>query len=279
MPRQTDQSRKQARQVQLANQAGLNPTQQLAARMKQVVVKDEGPVPPPPTPAGSPPAPTFPAESPSQPDSLNVPQVQPGEMPAVEPGIPEQQLAQSDTEVSRDHQETIIQQQPPVDQMLRELPQLPAAQNLLYQLLNQNRGQSQGFHLVIVPDDDNPKLLTYATIEELIAGVREHLDTPTSLFPFLGNPMRVSKGPNRYLDTPFGTLPLFVLPPSDSLEFDSDGFVGLPSPDLAPPVADGDDELDDEEESDEEVVEIATTTAAVQESALQEDSPVFPPDG
>jgi hypothetical protein len=195
-------------------------------------------------------------------------------------------------EVENPSDQPDVQQVSPESQVLQESPQpqipavpipqdqlqMPAAQSLLYQLLNHQRGQSQKFHLVIVPDDDHPTCITCDTVEELLEHIRPYLDTNTSLFPFMGNPMRISKGPNRYLDTPFGALPLFVLPPTDELEFESDGFVGVPKKELKPPAAEDDDE-DDEE--DEEAQEERTGTPAPPAIPAPEpqdtETPVFPP--
>lgn len=160
-----------------------------------------------------------------------------------------------------------------------EQAHMQPVQGLLYQLVNHHRGQSQKFHLVIVPDDSHPRLETFERIEDMITAIQGYLDTHTSLFPLMGDMMRISKGPNRYLQTPFGVLPLFALPKTDELEFATDGFVGDEPPDLAPPVV---LDADEEEEEDESFPMQPSTNSmlrapqATPRYVAEQDTPVLP---
>lgn len=144
-------------------------------------------------------------------------------------------------------------------------------QSLLLQLLNSGRQMDQKFYLVVVPDDEHPRLLSYDTVEDMLAGIRQYLDTPTSLFPLLGVSMQISKGPNRFLITPFGNLPLFVLP-TESLEVEVDGYVGVEEKSTdSPGLPDNDG---DEDEPDEGGPPVQSGSLSV--VAADDESPVLP---
>ena len=113
---------------------------------------------------------------------------------------------------------------------------LPAMQGLLTQILNTSRLADQRFYMVVVPDDDVPSVLEFATIEELIRGIQSRLGTPGWVFPFMGYRLHVSKGPLRWLLTPYGNLPLFS--DTASPEPESSGYVGPAAVEIAfPPVS------------------------------------------
>lgn len=114
-------------------------------------------------------------------------------------------------------------------------------------MLDAYRAHGQAFFLVVVPEDDNPKLLTYNSVSELVTAIQGYLGQPVSLFPFLGHAMAITKAP-RYLKTPAGMLPLFAIPKPDELEYETGGYVGTDSNELAiaqslspPAVDEGDD--------------------------------------
>jgi hypothetical protein len=82
----------------------------------------------------------------------------------------------------------------------------------------------------------------------------------------MGNHLRITKGPHRYLETPYGALPLFVVPDPGSQDYEEDGFVGEERIELTEPALHGDQD-DDEDE------------ASPNETALQlatEETPVLP---
>jgi hypothetical protein len=122
-----------------------------------------------------------------------------------------------------------------LQQNMLRMRQMPSVQGIVQQMLNTQRAADQQFYLVIVPEDADPTMRECNTIEQLTNTIREFLGTRTSLFPFLGYPLRISRGPNRFMATPFGTLPLFDLPQEDQLEFETAGYVGPDDTDFTPP--------------------------------------------
>ena len=183
---------------------------------------------------GSQPVPVFPGTSP-YPTSLH---------PAASP-----------SHTARRHPPPQAANLPPMPLQAQYHPQHPVPfQQLMQDILNRNLLPGQKFCLVVVPDDSGPQLLHFDRVEDLINEVRVYLDTNTSLFPFLGYPLQISGAPHRYLRTPFGLMPLFVMPREDELVFADNGFVGLPEPPLPPPApapvvdADGEETADDAHE-------------------------------
>lgn len=157
-------------------------------------------------------------------------------------------------------------------------PQQPVPfQQMMQDILNRNLLPGQKFGLVVVPDDASPAVLYFNRVEDLINEVRVYLDTNTSLFPFLGYPLQISSAPNRFLRTPFGLLPLFVMPREEELVFADNGFVGLPEPPLPPPAPTSsvDEAADDAADS----AEAAVDPLELADPPLDDDSPVAPLDG
>jgi hypothetical protein len=78
------------------------------------------------------------------------------------------------------------------------------------------------YHAVLVPDDDNPFLVSYSTVTELQDALRKFVGTTTRAFPFVGQPWSISKGPTRrhLLDPSGNRYPLFK---EESLEVDPTG--------------------------------------------------------
>ncbi len=103
-----------------------------------------------------------------------------------------------------------------------------AIESLISQLLNKERSAEQTFHLVILPPDENMSVEHFTDVNELVIRIRGFIDTPTRVAAFLGSHLKVSKGPNRFLVTPYGPLPLFELPDQNNLELDDDGYLGAP---------------------------------------------------
>lgn len=266
-----------------------SPVQKLQSQMTKVEHEDQGPLMPPQKPE------TSQEQSPSQPVSPpQQPESNPRDDPETKKELPEwvkirQEAARKRQEaeqqafypqLSPPNQSDPSQAIPPTQQLYQNnLPHFPALQSLARQLNNHHRGQDQKFHLVLVPDDAHPRVMTFDTIEELIAEIQNHLDTPTSLFPVMGNLMRISKPPHRYLQTPFGVLPLFVLPGQDELEFEQDGFVGEPEKELAAPAPPDDDDDDYDmaaEDTPESDAEQARIEPPQQLMDAEDDSPVLP---
>lgn len=91
-----------------------------------------------------------------------------------------------------------------------------AQASLVRQLANNNRAADSKFYLVVVPDAGSPYCSEFADVEGLIDCIRELADTPCHAFPFLGNRLTVTRGPLRFLTTPYGATPLFDPPAADS---------------------------------------------------------------
>jgi hypothetical protein len=105
-------------------------------------------------------------------------------------------------------------------------PTQPAVLDLVAQIVNSQRKVGEAFHLVVLPEDGFPVVESHNTIEELIRATRARLKAECAVFPFLGYKFAVTKGPFRFLKTPFGAnIPLFDAPPDD-LEEEPHGWVG-----------------------------------------------------
>lgn len=90
------------------------------------------------------------------------------------------------------------------------LPEQPAVVDMLQRIINSQRQAGQKFLLLVIPEGDWPRREEYDTIERLIDAIRRRDKTPCSVYAFLGYPLIISKGPFRFLETPFGAkLPLF----------------------------------------------------------------------
>lgn len=129
---------------------------------------------------------------------------------------------------------------------------MPAVQDLLQQLLTQQRMEGQQFFLVVLPDDAAPRLEEFTDSVTLVARIRTLIGADVYLFPFLGHALKITRGPHRYLTTPFGPLPLFSIPSVDALEVEDSGYVGVSPPSLEPPEAPEppDDDIEDDEDVD-----------------------------
>lgn len=138
----------------------------------------------------------------------------------------------------------------------------PTVQAMVMQLFNQSKLAGQEFHMVVLPEDDWPAIETYDTIEKLIEAIKGYLGTPTHIFPFVGQVMGITSGPNHHLRTPYGMLPLFSIPTEDDVEEVEYGWVG---PSLQRPEAPQsyDDEIIDE------AAEEAAEAQELQQQALE----------
>lgn len=167
---------------------------------------------------------------------------------------------------------------PPPSLQAQFHPQQPVPfQQMMQDILNRNLLPGQKFCLVVVPDDASPAMLHFDRVEDLINEVRVYLDTNTSLFPFLGYPLQISNAPNRFLRTPFGLLPLFVMPREEELVFADNGFVGLPEPPLPPPAPTSAVDEADADEAD--AADAAVDPLELADPPLEDDSPVAPLEG
>lgn len=127
-----------------------------------------------------------------------------------------------------------------------ESTRLPAAQSLIRQLLGAQTLKDQKFYLVVVPDGGMPSVEEFDDIAELELRIVALLETDAFLFPFMGYWFGITAGPLRYLQTPFGLLPLHRTPAPDEVQVDRTGWVGKERPELEVPASTGDDEDDED---------------------------------
>ncbi len=128
----------------------------------------------------------------------------------------------------------------------------PAFTSMMVHALNTQRTAGQKFILLVLPADQWPRCEEFDDVSLLMGRIKELIGTPCCLFPFLGHRLGITEGPNRFLQTPVGPLPLFVLPDGQTAGTEAFGWVGdsmdrpqapmseAPEPDVAA------DELGDE---------------------------------
>lgn len=138
--------------------------------------------------------------------------------------------------------------QPAVPQLLPPPPDLSrvpvrpdngAMNDLVARLVDAKLQPGMCFYLLVLPEDAWFQLLTFSTVQELIAAINARLGGKFQLVPFLGHHMPITKGPNRFLRTPMGMLPLFQL--GTAVEDEPLGWVGdeplEPEDDMAIPTS------------------------------------------
>jgi len=150
-----------------------------------------------------------------------------------------------------------------------------ATASLVSQVLNANRQVGQKFLLLVLPEDDWPRCEEFDVVTHLVDRIKELLGECCHLFPFLGMSLAITEGPNRFLQTPFGALPLFDLPDPSTVDATQFGWVG---PEIDRPQAPGAqlDEDDDEPPTSTPGSEQAPQPEAPPEEAIAEgDTPMF----
>lgn len=85
--------------------------------------------------------------------------------------------------------------------------------SMMQTAINNARPKGTQFMLHVVPEDGHPRLEVFELLEELVARIKELLGVNCYLQPAIGLPMRITKGPHRYLKTAYGALPLFDVSP------------------------------------------------------------------
>lgn len=152
----------------------------------------------------------------------------------------------------------------------------PAVSSLLAQTLNNQRTQAQKFLLVELPEDDWPRLHEFETIEQLLTGIKERLGSNCHLFPFLGHKLAITQGPNRFLITPYGPLPLFDIPEPDNVDEAEYGWVGESLVHPEPPTSD--EEEDEEAEGEDEESQVVQPGVPADATDEEDDTPMFDED-
>lgn len=131
--------------------------------------------------------------------------------------------------------------EPSPSQTISSLPhadQLSATAQL-QQLLFESPGvvpPMAGYQLMLFTEEGELKLEEFPHLAALIARMQELLGQPVSVVPVLGYRLSISKGPARYLVTPFGNFPLF-LPTTPELELEEDGYLGKRVVHTSPPTS------------------------------------------
>lgn len=225
------------RQKDVAEQKRQEALDRHQGRSKIGIGKAGAGAPPPPQPKKPPPQPRPPAQGPTTP-------VPPS--PEATP-VPPHQPPQMQSLVGAMH---IGMASPTMGN--------PTVQALVMQLFNQSKLPGQKFHMVVLPEDAWPSVETFDTIEDLIKAIKERLGTPCHVFPFIGQVMGITAGPNHHLRTPYGMLPLFDIPTEDEAEEVQYGWIG---PNLHRPEA--------PQASDDDVVEAAADEAEEEQERHQ----------
>lgn len=150
----------------------------------------------------------------------------------------------------------------------------PAIQDMLTMLINQTKLAGQAFYLVVVPEDNYPRVEEYTTFEALLAAIKGYVKTYVCLFPFLGQRMGITDGEHRHLRTPYGLFPLFDIPKEDMLVESPHGWVG-PQEDQPDTQFDEVDEEETAEIVDDSEGELSPAVNTQPEDVDQDDTPVF----
>lgn len=146
------------------------------------------------------------------------------------------------------------QQPPPASGVLTPTAAIndPAMASLLTQVMAAQRPAGTEFLLLVLPEDDYPRVEKFPQVEQLVARIKQLLGMPVHVYAFLGNQLRITKGPNSYLQTPYGALPLFDVPDAAEADEVDHGWLGgslekLTPPENDPATADEEDPLDGSE--------------------------------
>lgn len=159
---------------------------------------------------------------------------------------------------------------------VEQLRHQPTAQSLIQQLVTSSMAKDQKFYLVKFPEDALPSVEEFETIEPMVARIIELLGTETAVYPFMGYWLGITKGPLRYLVTPFGMLPLYQLPKPDEVEVDTTGWLGREPPVTVPLAPTHTDVVEQDEPEDDDVGEIASSAfPATSVSADDDGTPVI----
>ena len=231
--------------------------------------------------ADAPPIPT--SQRPTRPPKPSRPK-----RPNQKPGFPRKpQAGQSEAGVPP--------QQPPLDQPVCSQPadqvaalplHDPAVASLMLTAMNQQRHVGQKFLLVIVPEDNWPRVETHDEIQTCLDAIKELLGSNCHVYAFMGQQMKITAGPNRFLHTPMGPMPLFDIPTPDAVEEEELGWLGTDlMVDQVSHTAEEPDEFEEENEeggneetADEENEENEEAPTVADEDSVpgdDTDSPVF----
>lgn len=239
MVRETDKDRKR-RGVRAAQQ-GKTVAQVKSERVPQASPAPDLPLPPvatgPPRavpPPGQPPISPPPSCDPQLPPAPLSSEQEPVQPPAVAVGIPLPTASSPAAGPTRLPAQTRSAASCSATAPLPPDYHAPATQDLVQRVVDATRSASQRFYLVVLPEDGHPRLEQFTAVDPLLSRIQQLVAeaAEVSLFPFIGNFMPITKGPNRFLKTPYGPLPLFGIPDPEELEVEEHGYIGpvVPEP-------------------------------------------------
>ena len=154
----------------------------------------------------------------------------------------------------------------------------PATASLLLATLNSQRQVGQKFLIVVVADDDWPHIHEYEDINTCIEEIKQWIGTNTFVFAFMGQRMPISAGPNSFLQTPMGPMPLFDIPEAKDFTEAEYGWLGdelhtEQPPQTAEPLTEEDEP--DAVGEDSSIALIAQSNDPVSENLEEDDTPLF----
>ncbi|NDD52927.1 hypothetical protein EBZ39_03465 [bacterium] len=91
------------------------------------------------------------------------------------------------------------------------------------------------FYTAVLTADGEFSVHEFDTVDDLQHKLKSLVDKDATAFNFAGMQLKISKGPFRYLLTPWGNKPLFT-EPGDNFEVDDTGYLGHDAIHLQPPA-------------------------------------------
>lgn len=118
--------------------------------------------------------------------------------------------------------------------VLQSTTLLPPGSTLLaavMKMCGQQLLPGQQFHLVVIPEEGEPQVQTFAQMPALLRALQEQLGQAVRVFAFAGHALPLTCGPQRYVLTPLGAIPLFGPVSAEDLQIQQNGFMGEPRAD------------------------------------------------
>ena len=86
--------------------------------------------------------------------------------------------------------------------------------------------QEPQYHVVVVPDSGDVQVVSFETATDLVTGLQDLEGKSVHAIPFVGERLRITKGPYRYIEIDGEYVALFSIPAAETLEFDDGGYLG-----------------------------------------------------
>ena len=155
----------------------------------------------------------------------------------------------------------------------------PAMSSMLRRVLDAQKPPAQKFFLLLVPEDDWPRVEEFTEIDACVDRIKELIGEPYHVYPFMGHHMSITAGPNRFLKTPMGPVPLFEIPDPEEIDSQEHGWLGPKSNLNLPPTAEEVDqnrnETEDTDDSDEDAGDDENSEDTTEDQPDEDDTPVF----